>query len=227
MIKISRINVEGFEPAIRGMRNSHMSWDKSDSDFPDHGYYFEVGDADMELMLKLAKLGGSHAKFRRMIILWCDILAPLYWWKEFDTYKVGTVANSTSTMHSIADHKFTRDDFSCEHMFEAETSGIPDHEEQITGIVLNTIISSLNYARDEYIFAKEEGFEKQAKAYWWQMIQLLPSSYNQLRTVMVSYETLAHMHNDRKNHRLDEWRDFDRQLYYLPCHEIITGDDGI
>ena len=227
MIKIENIDIHGWEAAIRGMRNPVNSWDKSDSKF---NVIFEncfdgvvqpikstfIGENDLALMKRLAKNGSVHAKYRRMITVTVDILAPLYWWKEFDTYKVGTVANSCSTMHKIADKEFTLDDFSHEHV---ETEGkITEKSAAIPYIhALEYIISFLNYARNDYLKTKD-------KKYWWQMIQLLPSSYNQKRTVMFNYEVLAGIYHQRKNHKLDEWCEFCGWIEKLPYSEIITGD---
>lgn len=219
MIKIEKTNVCGWEAAIRGMRNPMNSWDRADSNFVydcelcdgdcgEHancgGVCVHIGDNDLDLMKRLANAGSVHAKYRRMITVTCDITAPLYWWKEFDTYKVGTVANSCSTMHKIHAKEFTMDDFSREHL--------------LTGSMfqLHRTVDLLNEAREEYLKTKD-------KMYWWQMIQLLPSSYNQKRTVQLNYEVLVGMYRDRKNHRLDEWRNFCGWVADLPYSEIITG----
>lgn len=221
MIKIENVNVTGLEEAIRGMRNSWNSWEKSDSGY-DHDFLYIngsdsprdtvcwVGEKDHELMLKLAKAGASHAKFRRMIVVYMDITAPLYWWKEFDTYKVGTVANSCSTMHTIAEREFTLDDFSHEHL---DCWSIK---------MLYEIVDLLNICRNTYIASKSKSKEQ-----WWQIIQLLPSSYNQRRTVMLNYEVLHNIYEQRKNHKLDEWRDFCSFIETLPYNDIITpGTNG-
>lgn len=203
MIKIENIDVCGFEAAIRGMRNPMNSWDTSDSYFDSETESYIVGEADRKLMHKLAKAGNEHAKFRRMLNVTMDITAPLYFWKEYDTYKVGTVANSCSTMHKIHSKEFTLDDFSVEHLYtnNLETFG--------------TIISALNEAREVYLQTKE-------KEDWWQMIQLLPSSYNQRRTVQLNYEVLNHIYHQRSNHKLDEWREFcDYILKTLPYSEEL------
>lgn len=248
MIKIENFEVTGWKHAIRGMRNPMNSWDKSDSFFTDIDWCdseqeFDlarvcggrapiIGDADHNLMLRLAKAGSVEGKFRRMITVYVDITAPLYWWKEFDTYKVGTVANSCSTMHKIHAKEFTADDFSYEHLddiwgYEPEVRDIAPtiefttHTETITNYVLgpddilNLTIKMLNRCRDLYLKTKE-------KTYWWQMIQLLPSSYNQKRTVMLNYEVLANIYVNRRNHKLDEWREFCRWIETLPYSEIIT-----
>ena len=210
MIKIENTEVYGWEAAIRGMRNPMNSWEKSDS-------VYSMGDAligpnDHDLMMRLAKGGPVHAKYRRMITVTVDITAPLYWWKEFDTYKVGTVANSCSTMHKIHDKEFTLDDFSHEHLIQDSNSSL--------GALLVTI-DALNYNRALYLHS-----DKQDKALWWNMIQLLPSSYNQRRTVQLSYEALVSMYRWRKNHKLDEWREFCKWIESLPYSEIITGGDS-
>jgi hypothetical protein len=196
--------VSGFEAAIRGMRNPMNSWDKSDSVFTDYnGMTDYIGKNDFDLMMKLSKAGNDHGKFLRMINVSLDINAPLYWWKEFDTYKVGTVANSCSTMHKIHSKEFTVEDFSCEHLDEASMK------------VLDYNINVLNMNRDEFI-------KKKDKKYWWNMIQLLPSSYNQKRTVVLNYAVLKNMYHARKEHKLDEWHIFCRWIEQLPYAEIIT-----
>lgn len=234
MIRIERTNTYGFESAIRGMRNPLNSWDKSDSVMckgadgfedctinavgvcPRHDDFshdiFCIGEADFKLMMSLAKAGASHSKYRRMINVTCDITAPLYWWKEFDTYKVGTVANSCSTMHKIHAKEFTLDDFSHEHLIDGYENELFVRSK---GVLLD-MVEYLNFMREIYLETKD-------KKYWWQMIQLLPSSYNQLRTVQLNYEVLANMYRDRKNHKLDEWREFCKWVESLPYSEIITG----
>ena len=218
MIKIENISVSGWEASIRGMRNPMNSWDKSDSYFdsetgsyiPKDGYIitinkgsYYIGEEDRKLMHKLAKAGNEHAKFRRMLNVTMDITAPLYFWKEFDTYKVGTVSNSCSTMHKIHSKEFTFDDFSVEHLYTNNLEAF------------GTIISALNESREVYLKTKE-------KEDWWQMIQLLPSSYNQRRTVQLNYEVLNHIYHQRKNHKLDEWREFcDYILKTLPYSEEL------
>lgn len=207
MIKIENTEVVGWEHAIRGMRNPMNSFDKSDSEWweCDHAdvYYpcANIGPNDKELMQKLCKAGTDHRKFMRMIVVYADITAPLYWWKEFDTYKVGTVANSCSTMHKIHEKEFTLGDFSTEKM--------------VNRYVLNLVIEELNRLRKHYLEDKE-------KAYWYSMIQLLPSSYNQRRTVMLNYEVLANIYKSRRNHKLDEWVDFCKIIETLPHSEFIT-----
>ncbi len=231
MIKIEKTEVFGWEAAIRGMRNPMNSWDKSDSCFSceDCGecYYengknikehdgvvdtwcdrtkLNIGNKDHKLMMKLAKGGAVHAKYRRMINVTCDITAPLYWFKEFDTYKVGTVANSCSTMHKIHSKEFTLDDFSHEHLIEP-----------IVLAIMNPLITALNAQRQYYLETKD-------KKHWWQMIQLLPTSYNQKRTVQLNYEVLVGMYRDRKNHKLDEWHVFCDWIKSLPHSELIIPE---
>ena len=213
MIKIENAEVMGWEQAIRGMRNPMNSWSKSDTKIEHISRpvfdIFEteciLGDNDLSLMKRLRKAGTDHRKFMRMITVYVDINAPLYWWKEFDTYKVGTVANSCSTMHKIQAKEFTLDDFSHEHLLGASKKAMAD------------IIGELNFARIAYLETKN-------KDYWWQMIQLLPSSYNQKRTVMLNYEVLANMYKSRKHHKLDEWREFCKWIETLPYSELITGE---
>lgn len=218
MIEIENVEVYGWKAAIRGMRNPMNSWAKSDS-YPDR-YDFgggktdglTLGKNDFELMERLAKGGASHAKYRRMITVSLDVVAPLYWWKEYDTYKVGTVANSCSTMHKIHEKEFSVDDFSHEHL--------------LTGSMfqLHRVVDLLNEAREAFLGCGDECRELK-KAYWWQMIQLLPSSYNQRRTLLLNYEVLANMYRDRKAHKLDEWREFCRWIKTLPYSELITGKE--
>lgn len=232
MIKIENTKVMGWEAAIRGMRNPMNSWEKSDSIFVEDGEchdisgnsgpfngtvtdtetFFEMGDNDLALMTRLRNAGTDHRKFMRMITVYIDILAPLYWWKEFDTYKVGTVANSCSTMHKIADKEFTLEDFSCEHMNHTSLN------------VLKEIIDLLNKYREDYL-NPEAGKIGVKKDYWWQMIQLLPSSYNQRRTVMLNYEVLANIYKSREGHKLDEWNSFCDWIESLPYAELITGKE--
>lgn len=190
MIKIELVDVTGFIPAIHGMRNPKNSWDKSDSFI----YDSEIGCKDLQLATALASAGAVHGKFRRMIQVYLDVTAPLYWWKEFDTYKVGTVANSCSTMHKIAAKEFTMDDFSHDHVTDA-------HGTQL----LLDVIDLLNEHR-KWFNAENDPVIK--KDHWWNMIQLLPSSYNQKRTVMLNYETISQICFYRKDHKLDEWREF-------------------
>ena len=225
MITFQHTEVVGWEAAIRGMRNPLESWEKSDSKhisgmLIDEQHYekahFEVGPNDFSLMMKLRKAGTDHRKFMRMITVYVDITAPLYWWKEFDTYKIATVANSCSTMHTIHKKELTLDDFSCEHLMDCLDG---DYEAYNSGprVVLRTTIAMLNMCRELYLQTKD-------KKYWWQMIQLLPSSYNQKRTVMLNYEVLANIHKSRKNHKLDEWHDLCHWIEALPYSELITGE---
>lgn len=240
MIKIENTEVFGWEAAIRGMRNPMNSWDKSDSfqcdvvgcrseDCPAYiiedgfiscsqeGTYI-IGEKDLALMNKLVSAGTDHSKFMRMINVTMDITAPLYWWKEFDTYKVSSVRNSCSTMHKIAEKEFTLDDFSHEHLSTYNLSALGD------------IICALNRARLEYInFPNSEPDTKKflKKFLWWQMIQLLPSSYNQRATIQLNYQVLRNMYHARKNHKLDEWCDFCKMIETLPYSELITmGKDN-
>ena len=226
MIKIDRTEVFGWEHAIRGCRNPLESWNKSDSfwqcvDYDSLNekdiYEYELGPNDLALMKRLCKAGTDHRKFMRMLVVYCDILAPLYWWKEFDTYKVGTVANSCSTMHCIHKHAFSHDDFSCEQLLD-ETIVDQDGRLVSSQASLNLTIDILNIYREKFIDTKD-------KKYWWQMIQLLPSSYNQKRTVMLNYEVLANMYKSRKDHKLDEWQEFCDWIRELPYSELITGED--
>ena len=228
MIKIEKTEAYGWEAAIRGMRNPMNSWDKSDSYFMcengpceqcEHdndgrcsywGKEYTIGKNDLALMKKLVKAGSDHSKFMRMINVTCDIVAPLYWWKEFDTYKVGTVRNSCSTMHKITEKEFTLDDFSHEHIYD-DVSTEPSSLK-----VLLSIIDTLNQYRHLYLVSK-------CKGDWWQMIQLLPSSYNQRATVQMNYAVLRNMYHARKNHKLDEWHDFFAWVESLPYSELITG----
>lgn len=268
MITIENTSVMGWEPAIRGMRNPLNSWEKSDTLFDidcdyegdcipygrtinhniicgledAHGENGDmtIGPNDRDLMLRLAKAGTEHAKYRRMITVYADITAPLYWWKEFDTYKVGTVANSCSTMHKIHAKEFTLEDFSCEHLMrfpngyagptvDVETGKIEvgDVPIQLLGDgsdssmllspkgTLEATIKMLNLCRDKFLETKD-------KRYWWQMIQLLPTSYNQKRTVMLNYENLSAIYRQRKDHKLDEWHMFCDWIKELPYSELIT-----
>ena len=230
MLKIENTEIVGWEAAIRGMRNPMNSWEKSDSKYGcgnDKEYFcdecsssfhctsrektYNVGLNDLDLMTRLRNAGTDHRKFMRMITVYVDITAPLYWWKEFDTYKVGTVANSCSTMHKIHAKEFTLDDFSTEHLY-------PEVREAFE----NTIIKYLNEARKTYNFLSDTPSKKDA---WWQMIQVLPTSYNQRRTVMLNYEVLANIYKSRKGHRLDEWREFCKWIESLPYSELITGEN--
>ena len=214
MLKVENVEVLGWEHAIRGMRNPKNSWAKSDSG-PECPYgkekccgecqqNFCIGPNDKQLMMALRNAGTDHRKFMRMITVYLDITAPLYWWKEFDTYKVGTVANSCSTMHKITDKPFELDDFSHEHLgFQSVR-------------VLKDTIKVMNDCREEFIKDHE-------KENWWQLIQLLPSSYNQKRTVMLNYEVLANIYKSRRHHKLDEWHTLCDRIESLPYSELITG----
>lgn len=207
MIKLEDTQIFGWEAAIRGMRNPKNSWAKSDSGMAerDDTTMFSIGENDMRLMQTLSRAGTDHGKFLRMIVVYADITAPLYWWKEFDTYKVGTVANSCSTMHKIHAKEFTLNDFSHENLFGDSIK------------LLNDIIYVLNFHREKFIDTNE-------KVYWWQMIQLLPSSYNQKRTVQLNYAVLLNMYHARKNHKLDEWHDFCAWAKTLPYFKELCID---
>lgn len=247
MIKFEHTEVVGWEHAIRGMRNPMNSWEKSDSWFldsqdglyniigdlndsvPDHIENEYIGPNDLFLMKRLRNAGTDHRKFMRMITVYVDITAPLYWWKEFDTYKVGTVANSCSTMHKIAAKEFTLEDFSYEHLIDKEVFAYPlgGGWRGLSPIeILNATIELLNNARKYYLSMEKQKVPKaseKAKEIWWQMIQLLPSSYNQRRTVMLNYEVLANIYKSRRNHKLDEWHTFCDWIEGLPYSELITG----
>jgi hypothetical protein len=210
MIKIEEVELFGWKAAIRGMRNSYESWDKSDTVINYAEGKGTVGDEDGKLMRKLSSAGSSHAKFRRMIHVQFDLTAPLYFWKEFDTYKVGTVANSCSTMHTIAKREFSREDFSVEHLYPSYLLFFDE-----------VIIKKLNTARQFYL-----GHDKRNKSDWWQMIQLLPSTYNQKRTIDLNYEVLASMYKDRRHHKLDEWQDFCNWIETLPLAEGVIFQRG-
>lgn len=254
MITIENTKIEGFEAAFRGMRNPKNSWELSDSDclyhampnFADddpmavqyevwndeYNLNFKLGPKDKDLAMRLNAGGPVHAKYRRMIVVWCDITAPLYWWKEFDTYKVGTVADSCSTMHKIHAKEFTWEDFSLEHLLAmkevvASDDAIPLVFDEVPVIatdegtywsplgIFKLQIIMLNKCRDLYLKTKD-------KKYWWQLIQLLPSSYNQKRTVMLNYEVLHNMYISRKDHKLDEWHRLCDWIEALPYSELIT-----
>ena len=232
MIKIEKTEVFGWEAAIRGMRNPLNSWDKSDSSFgydvvaKYRGYELtpkvELGENDLALMKKLAKAGSDHGKFLRMINVTMDTTAPLYWWKEFDTYKVGTVANSCSTMHKIHAKEFDPDDFSIEHLLDEPIylhGGLDSEEVRVfpRAFMIHTI-EALNICRKKFIETKD-------KKYWWQMIQLLPSSYNQKRTVQLNYQVLKQMYFARRNHKLDCWRTLCDWMETLPYFKEIVLDE--
>ena len=230
MIKIENYEIVGWRHAIRGMRNPKNSWDQSDSSFkgiaqcdildendqPDvMNVEFDalaIGPKDHELMMKLRKGGTDDRKYMRMIVVYLDITAPLYWWKEFDTYKVGTVSNSCSTMHKIHAKELAIEDFSTEHLFDIDSFAV----EVWSLDIFRQIIESMNVAREAFV-------ETNDKRYWYQIIQMLPTAYNQRRTIMLNYEVLANMYKSRKTHKLDEWREFCKWIESLPYSEIITG----
>lgn len=232
MLKIENAEVLGWEHAIRGMRNPLNSWAKSDSEVSicecEHWphdvkkSFACLGSNDLDLMKRLRNAGTDHRKFMRMIVVYVDLTAPLYWWKEFDTYKVGTVANSCSTMHKIAEKEFTLEDFSHEHLINSplveSAPGKPELLNMQAISMLEVTIGVLNAARFNYL-------QTQDKKYWWQMIQLLPSSYNQRRTVMLNYEVLANIYKSRRNHKLDEWHTFCDWIEGLSYSELITGQE--
>ena len=232
MIEIENTDVYGWRAAIRGMRNSYNSWNKIDSGYccnygKDMGFTdcndcpidcdirgnFMLGENDLKLMRTLVKAGNDHAKFTRMINVACDITAPFYWWKEFDTYKVGTVANSCSTIHKIHAKEFTLDDFSHEHLKAWKSENGGDFHSGMIGSLKRTI-EDLNYSRERYLETKD-------KNWWWQLIQLLPTSYNQKRTVQLNYQVLKNMYHARKSHKLTEWIDFCKWIETLPYFKEI------
>ena len=238
MLKIENVEIHGWEPAIHGMRNPKNSWAKSDSGPGCHseqegtflcrecasGRYpwnpsYVLGENDLHLAETLASAGTDHRKYLRMIAVYLDVTAPLYWWKEYDTYKVGTVANSCSTMHKIAEKEFEDDDFSIDHLFDAESEGVEFPiiygEEHSPIWSFHMTMKMLNFYREKYLQTKD-------KKYWWQMIQLLPSSYNQRRTLMLNYEVLANIYNARRHHKLDEWHTFCDWIETLPYAQLIT-----
>ena len=242
MIKIENFEVLGWEHAIRGMRNPMNSWENSDSVFIDEdgdwytitgdsgpfknvdefstdGQQVYIGPNDLDLMKRLRNAGTDHRKFMRMITVYLDITGPMYWWSEFDTYKIGTVANSCSKMHKIHAKEFTIDDFSCEHLFDryGDPSMNLNYGYKYPKAVMQDLIDILNNYRVWYNETKD-------KKYWWQMIQLLPTSYNQKRTVMLNYEVLANIYKSRRNHKLDEWHTLCDFIEELPYSELITGE---
>ena len=237
MIKLENTEVLGWEHAIRGMRNPMNSWNKMDSGWKtdctdehlivdsDTEGYFELGlgPNDRKLMMNLRNAGTDHRKFMRMIVVYADITAPLYWWKEMDTYRVGVEKNSCSTMHKIAAKEFTLEDFSHEHLAECDGEWVDiltvdpySFPAMESTDIFKTVVEGLNRFRSRYLETKD-------KKYWWQMIQLLPSSYNQRRTVMLNYEVLANIYKSRRNHKLDEWRELCAWIERLPYSELITG----
>ena len=270
MLKIENTEVLGWEHAIRGMRNPMNSWEKSDSGYCHRDFLrdcrtcihgplekcwrkgYDIGPQDYALMTRLGNAGADHRKFMRMISVYMDITAPLYWWKEFDTYKVGTVANSCSTMHKIAEKEFTLEDFSCKHLFGPDDMLEWDERKDIAkdnalaavnvdgdwcyftpkGYIQMTC-NILNHYRQKYLEAQKKPMKEEVKRtglvkqYWWQMIQLLPSSYNQQRTVMLNYEVLANIYKSRRNHKLDEWHTLCDWIEGLPYSELIIGEDNI
>jgi len=237
MLKVENVEVLGWGHAIRGMRNPKNSWAKSDSGTKcpygkekccgECQQNFCIGPNDKQLMTTLRNAGTDHRKFMRMITVYLDITAPLYWWKEFDTYKVGTVANSCSTMHKIAAKEFTLDDFSHEHLdtFRGLTMYAPQEYHFSSLDLLKLQVDVLNQWRTRYLNALKTETETglPAKDIWWQMIQLLPSSYNQKRTVMLNYEVLANIYKSRRHHKLDEWHTLCDRIESLPYSELITG----
>lgn len=227
---------------IQGMRNPMNSWDKSDSVFgmypaipyaqynkvieiDQNGDATYIGDKDLDLMKRLIKSGTDHRKFMRMIPVYVDITAPLYWWKEFDTYKVGTVANSCSTMHKIAEKEFTLEDFSCEHLTIRQSVDILKETIDVLNVFRRVYLEGGTLSLDHGNTAEPVVYPPKSKDIWWQMIQLLPSSYNQKRSVMLNYEVLSNMYKSRKNHKLDEWRDFCKWMEDLPFSYLITGEE--
>ena len=209
MIKIENIDVYGFETAIRGARNPMNSWDRMDSCY--NNGEFEIGENDYDLLRRLTIAGPEHRKWNRMVTVTMDITAPLYWWKEYDTYKVGTVANSCSTMHKIQAKKFELDDFSYEHLLDNSLDALVD------------VIDILNYHREAFNTYEDE-YAHDKKDYWWQMIQLLPTSYNQKRTVHLNYEVLGTIYHQRRHHKLSEWVEFCDTIKTLPYSEFITRE---
>lgn len=223
MIKLENVvlaSPEQMEFIIEGMRNPMNSWEKSDSNTDPDLYSLEnieIGSNDLDLMQCLSNAGTEHRKYMRMMPVYVRITAPLYWWKEFDTYKVGTVANSCSTMHKIAEKEFKWNDFSIEHLKHARDCGLGDVGPTL---VFDSVIRGLNFWRNRYLKTK-------SKDDWWQMIQLLPSSYNQTRNVMLNYEVLANIYRQRKNHKLDEWREFCKWVETFPYSELIVGREEL
>ena len=218
MIKIENIDVYGFEAAIRGARNPMNSWDRMDSCY--NNGEFEIGENDYKLLKNLTIAGPEHRKWNRMVTVTMDITAPLYWWKEYDTYKVGTVANSCSTMHKIQAKEFELDDFSHEHLLEGGLLHLEDTIELLNEA--REIFNNFDYFEPK--LKEAYSFEVTKKDVWWQMIQLLPSSYNQKRTVHLNYEVLGTMYHQRRHHKLDEWVEFCDTIKTLPYSEFITRE---
>ena len=213
MIKVDNIDVWGFDTAVRAMRNPMNSWDKSDSNFDLNGVHFSIGENDLDLMKRLYKSGNEHRTYARMIQASMDITAPLYWWKEMDRYTVGKSQVSCSTMHKIAAKEFDINDFSHEHIEDLKDMDYnTGYQEWIN------IIKCLNYMRERYLETKD-------KKYWWQLIQLLPSSYNQKRTVCMSYEVIFKIIKERTGHKLDEWTKLTNIFRCLPYVKAIIGED--
>lgn len=241
MLKVEKIvtpSPEQWEIIIEGMRNPKNSWDRMDSyttyiEDPETletaSYEFFMGDKDLELAENLAGGGSVHGKFRRMIPVYMTINAPLYWWKEFDTYKIGTVCNSCSTMHKIHAKEFALEDFSCEHLIDEDDSDLIIGD-VVPYTTLECVIMALNFYRNKFLEAQKKPMKEEAKRagvvkdYWWQMIQLLPTSYNQKRTIMLNYEVLANIYKWRKDHKLDEWHVLFEAIEKLPYSELITGE---
>lgn len=236
MIKLENVVLASSEQMafiIEGMRNPMNSWEKSDSTFIEEDEYYdilgnsgpavgeenrsELGPDDLSLMQRLSNAGTEHRKYMRMMPVYVRITAPLYWWKEFDTYKIGTVANSCSTMHKIQEKEFEWGDFSTEHLIRVRDSHLGD---TVPTLVFDSVIRGLNFWRNRYLKTK-------SKDDWWQLIQLLPSSYNQTRNVMMNYEVLANIYRQRKNHKLDEWREVCKWIESLPYSEMITGKEDL
>ena len=216
MIKIENVDVYGWDAAIRGARNPMNSWNQSDTSYGTGETNVEIGPRDLKLLRNLANAGPDHGKYLRMVTVTMDITAPLYWWKEFDTYKVGTVANSCSTMHKIHAKPFELDDFSHEHLWDDPGKDDDGYTAELD--VLGLVIEMLNSNRTLYNTTKN-------KKYWYNMIQLLPSSYNQRRTVFLNYQVLKSLYHARRLHKLDEWRSFCKFILTLPHSELITGEE--
>lgn len=245
MIWFEHTEVMGWEAAIRGMRNPYNSWDKSDSKYlrQEDGHIianrYEIGPNDHDLMMRLVKAGTDHRKFMRMIMVYVDVTAPLYWWKEFETYKVGTVSNSCSTMHNITRDEFDTGMFSIEHLIHHKVDSStefmisamtpPMQKGEVVWYPINAFFAVVGMCekwRQKYIEASKKNDQDAMKEAWWQIIQLLPTSYNQKRTVMMNYEVLANIYHARKHHKLDEWQKFCHWIESLPYSELITGGEN-